>query len=115
MNLLLSPIPISPLVLALLLLCLVGLAFLARVQWMNAFIWKASAKMIGERAYKEGRNAEAKLHKAPMDVRITDAYQRGVRDCNIVWTERLEKGRRQIDPRPKTESTNDTVMEGEGA
>ena len=104
MNLLLSPIPISPLVLALLLLCLVGLAYLARVQCTNAFIWKASAQMIGERAYKQGREAEAKLHKAPIDVRITDAYQRGVRDCNLVWTERFEKGRRQIDPRQKTDN-----------
>jgi hypothetical protein len=115
MNLLLSPIPISPVVLALLLVIIVGLAFLARAQWINMLVWKGAAKASAERAYKQGRDAEAKLHKAPLDVRINDAYQRGIRDCNLVWTERLEKGRRQIDPRQKTESTDDTVMEGGGA
>jgi hypothetical protein len=97
-----SPIPISPVFLVLLLLAEVLLIFVVFAQAKNVRLWKITADVAAKRAFKMGREAEAKLHKAPLDVRINDAYQRGIRDCNHVWVERLEKGRCQIDPPTET-------------
>ncbi len=87
----LDPITLHPLIFLLLLLTPVLLGFLWRGERIRRKTWQANLGTSLHQAYLKGREVESRLHKRPLDEKISDAYQKGVRDSNIVWTEAAQR------------------------
>lgn len=62
------------------------LCCLCETQTSNARIWRMTCKVIAANAYKRGKKAAAESQKAPLNVQVAQAYERGRKDAHAEWT-----------------------------